>query len=77
MVVEELIRDGFENKGEAIGVTLHHPDGQIYGYPFVPPRIKTELTQFAEHHQTTGKCLLCDVLVEVAAQETGASFCGY
>ncbi|MDF2703930.1 MAG: galactose-phosphate uridylyltransferase, partial [Rubrobacteraceae bacterium] len=24
----------FENKGEAIGVTLHHPHGQIYAYPF-------------------------------------------
>ena len=24
--------------GEEIGVTLHHPHGQIYGYPFVTPR---------------------------------------
>ena len=24
--------------GEEIGVTLHHPHGQIYAYPFVPPR---------------------------------------
>lgn len=29
----------FENRGEAVGVTLHHPHGQIYGYPFVPPRV--------------------------------------
>lgn len=29
----------FENRGEAIGVTLHHPHGQVYGYPFVPPVI--------------------------------------
>lgn len=28
----------FENRGEAIGVTLHHPHGQIYGYPYVTPR---------------------------------------
>jgi UDPglucose--hexose-1-phosphate uridylyltransferase len=28
----------FENRGEEIGVTLHHPHGQIYGYPFVTPR---------------------------------------
>ncbi len=28
----------FENRGEAIGVTLHHPHGQIYGYPFVAPK---------------------------------------
>ncbi|NQX29760.1 galactose-1-phosphate uridylyltransferase [Microbacteriaceae bacterium VKM Ac-2854] len=28
----------FENRGEAIGVTLHHPHGQIYSYPYVTPR---------------------------------------
>ena len=28
----------FENRGEEIGVTLHHPHGQIYGYPFITPR---------------------------------------
>lgn len=28
----------FENRGEAIGVTLHHPHGQIYSYPYVTPK---------------------------------------
>jgi UDPglucose--hexose-1-phosphate uridylyltransferase len=51
----------FENKGEAIGVTLHHPHGQIYGYPFIPPRITCELTQSRKHHDATGRCLLCDI----------------
>lgn len=54
----------FENKGEAIGVTLHHPHGQIYAYPFVPPRVATELAQCAHHHEGTGRCLLCDILQE-------------
>jgi len=54
----------FENKGEAIGVTLHHPHGQIYAYPFVPPKIETELKRFAGHYDKTGKCLLCEVLLE-------------
>lgn len=27
----------FENRGVEVGVTLHHPHGQIYGYPFIPP----------------------------------------
>lgn len=54
----------FENKGEAIGVTLHHPHGQIYAYPFIPPRLATELKQFADYYQTTEKCLLCEVLSE-------------
>lgn len=30
----------FENRGEAIGVTLHHPHGQIYAYPYITPRTK-------------------------------------
>jgi UDPglucose--hexose-1-phosphate uridylyltransferase len=54
----------FENKGEAIGVTLHHPHGQIYAYPFVPPRVATELAQCAEHTERNGRCLLCDVISE-------------
>jgi UDPglucose--hexose-1-phosphate uridylyltransferase len=33
----------FENRGEAVGVTLQHPHGQIYGYPFVPPIAALEL----------------------------------
>ncbi|MFE6997097.1 galactose-1-phosphate uridylyltransferase [Microbacterium sp. NPDC057659] len=28
----------FENRGEAIGVSLPHPHGQIYSYPYVTPR---------------------------------------
>jgi UDPglucose--hexose-1-phosphate uridylyltransferase len=33
----------FENRGEEIGVTLHHPHGQIYAYPFVTPRTRRML----------------------------------
>jgi UDPglucose--hexose-1-phosphate uridylyltransferase len=54
----------FENKGEAIGVTLHHPHGQIYGYPFIPPRIERELEQSLAHRERNGSCLLCDVVAE-------------
>src|SRR5688572_27655490 len=46
----------FENKGEAIGVTLHHPHGQIYAYPFIPPRIQKELDQSKTHQVATGNC---------------------
>jgi UDPglucose--hexose-1-phosphate uridylyltransferase len=54
----------FENKGEAIGVTLHHPHGQIYAYPFIPPRIGRELEQSRVHQENTGRCLLCDIVAE-------------
>ena len=54
----------FENKGEAIGVTLHHPHGQIYGYPFVPPRPRKELEAAHTHFEEHGACLHCDLLAE-------------
>ena len=52
----------FENKGEAVGVTLHHPHGQIYAYPFVPPVVARELAQTEAYFEETGHCLLCDVV---------------
>ena len=39
----------FENRGEAIGVTLHHPHGQIYAYPFITPRTTRLLESIARH----------------------------
>ena len=39
----------FENRGQEIGVTLHHPHGQIYGYPFVTPRTKKLLEALANY----------------------------
>ena len=51
----------FENKGEAIGVTMHHPHGQIYAYPFTPPIVLRELEQSKKHHDKTGNCLICDI----------------
>jgi UDPglucose--hexose-1-phosphate uridylyltransferase len=53
----------FENKGEAIGVTLHHPHGQIYAYPFIPPRPKKELEAATEYRsENEHRCLHCDLL---------------
>lgn len=52
----------FENKGEAVGVTLHHPHGQIYAFPFVPPVVQRELDASRAHHARSGRCLFCDSL---------------
>ena len=54
----------FENKGEAVGVTLHHPHGQIYAYSFVPPYIQKELSQARKNFDSSGRCLYCDVIEE-------------
>ncbi|MEO6880036.1 MAG: galactose-1-phosphate uridylyltransferase [Mycobacteriaceae bacterium] len=52
----------FENRGEEIGVTLTHPHGQIYAYPFVAPRTQALLNQAKAHVRRTGGNLLRDVL---------------
>jgi len=52
----------FENKGEANGVTLHHPHGQIYAFPYIPPKIEKELSAAKKHKRKTGRCLFCDIL---------------
>ena len=39
----------FENTGEAIGVTMPHPHGQIYALPMVPPLVARELNSVRAH----------------------------
>ena len=48
----------FENRGVEVGVTLHHPHGQIYGYPFLPPVPALELAA----DQRLGGCAPCALL---------------
>jgi UDPglucose--hexose-1-phosphate uridylyltransferase len=53
----------FENRGVEIGVTLHHPHGQIYAYPVVPPRTRAMLAASARYAERTGGgSLYADVL---------------
>ncbi|MCF4006434.1 galactose-1-phosphate uridylyltransferase [Corynebacterium uropygiale] len=59
----------FENRGEEIGVTLQHPHGQIYSYPYVPTRAQSILTQSQAHRSQTGRDLFEDILQ--AEQEDG------
>jgi UDPglucose--hexose-1-phosphate uridylyltransferase len=40
----------FENRGAEVGVTLHHPHGQIYAYPVVPP-VPARMQQVALEHR--------------------------
>ena len=52
----------FENRGQEIGVTLTHPHGQIYAYPFVTPRTARMLASLGRHRTDTGRNLFDDVL---------------
>jgi UDPglucose--hexose-1-phosphate uridylyltransferase len=52
----------FENRGEEIGVTLQHPHGQLYGYPFIPPFIERRLEGAKVYHEEEKNCLFCDTI---------------
>jgi UDPglucose--hexose-1-phosphate uridylyltransferase len=60
----------FENRGEEIGVTLHHPHGQIYGYPFVTPKTERMLSVAQEYFTQHGTHLMGDVLAAERAVGT-------
>jgi UDPglucose--hexose-1-phosphate uridylyltransferase len=62
----------FENRGVEVGVTLHHPHGQIYGYPFVPPVLRREL----EADARLGGCAVCELLGRELADEQRVLFEG-
>jgi UDPglucose--hexose-1-phosphate uridylyltransferase len=54
----------FENRGVEVGTTLHHPHGQVYAYPFVPPVAQRERAADAR----LGGCAVCALLArELAA----------
>jgi len=60
----------FENKGVEVGVTLHHPHGQIYAYPFVPPVPQRMQLQELTHFRETGSPLLEGLIAkEIASGE--------
>ncbi|RSX55556.1 galactose-1-phosphate uridylyltransferase [Bifidobacterium dolichotidis] len=60
----------FENHGAEIGVTLAHPHGQIYAYPFVPPRMRAELEHTQAYWERTRGNLLRDIMnAEIEAAE--------
>jgi UDPglucose--hexose-1-phosphate uridylyltransferase len=54
----------FENRGAAVGATIHHPHGQIYGYPFVPPTPAREIAA------ASGRG--CTVCAEIVAETADA-----
>lgn len=52
----------FENRGVEVGVTLGHPHGQIYAYPFVPPIPARELGQQADYLAAHRRGLLEEIV---------------
>jgi UDPglucose--hexose-1-phosphate uridylyltransferase len=57
----------FENRGEEVGVTLHHPHGQVYAFPFVPPRTTRLLARARAHRASSGRNLFDDLVASELA----------
>jgi UDPglucose--hexose-1-phosphate uridylyltransferase len=60
----------FENRGVEVGVTLHHPHGQLYAYPFIPPVAARELEQQRAYRARHGRGLLEDFVAREVADGT-------
>jgi len=59
----------FENCGEAVGVTMPHPHGQIYAMPFIPPTVQKELASAQRYADANaGNCLYCRLMEEEIKQ---------
>jgi UDPglucose--hexose-1-phosphate uridylyltransferase len=58
----------FENKGDVIGVTMPHPHGQIYNYPYIPNRVATELKNAKAHYEQANENLY-DSIIHTEKQE--------
>ncbi|MEJ7606118.1 MAG: galactose-1-phosphate uridylyltransferase [Bryobacteraceae bacterium] len=59
----------FENTGEAIGVTMPHPHGQMYAFPFLPPLAQQELDSSRKYFDKKGECLYCALLAGELEQQ--------
>lgn len=59
----------FENRGEEIGVTLQHPHGQIYAYPYLPARAQQVTNQAKAYYEKTGGNLFTSIIE--AEKESG------
>lgn len=56
----------FENKGEEIGVTLHHPHGQLYAFTHTPPFIEKERKAARGFFDANHTCLFCEHVAQEA-----------
>lgn len=54
----------FKNHGEEAGTSLEHPHSQVIAAPLVPENMRRSHEIAREHHERTGRCLLCDVAEE-------------
>jgi UDPglucose--hexose-1-phosphate uridylyltransferase len=59
----------FENSGEAIGQTQHHPHGQAYGVSVIPPILEREMETVLKDNAEGQGCPFCRIRAEMAGGE--------
>jgi len=65
----------FENRGDAVGVTLHHPHGQIYAFPFIPDVQKRAAEAFESGFDLSNLMKEVKDDLEVASAGGVSAFC--
>jgi UDPglucose--hexose-1-phosphate uridylyltransferase len=59
----------FENSGEAIGQTQHHPHGQAFGLSVLPPVLERELETVLLDYEAGRGCPFCRVEAELSGSD--------
>jgi len=59
----------FENRGVEVGVTLHHPHGQIYAYSYLPPRVEKMFQIATDHLAKHSRPLITDIIAREVKDE--------
>ena len=65
----------FENRGDEVGVTLHHPHGQIYAFPFIPDVQSKASKSFEEGYDLGAAIKAASPDLEVASAGGLSAFC--
>lgn len=65
----------FENRGDEAGVTLHHPHGQIYAFPFIPNTQRAALKSFQEGYNLSQSIAAFKDEYEVLSAGGLSAFC--
>ncbi len=59
----------FENSGEAIGQTQHHPHGQAFGVSVIPPILEREMETVLRDDAEGKGCPFCRIYEELAGSD--------
>ena len=65
----------FESRGDEVGVTLHHPHGQIYGFPLVPAPQRNASLAFSEGYDLAADIKQFEATYEVTNAGRLSAFC--